>query len=419
MEKIKRVKLKSGAELFFLTSPNYTTSTVQFMFPIGWRHDEDRFLGLAHFFEHLVGKRTKNYPGKTELTRFLEKEGIVGNAYTSSDLTCYHHSNSHNRLIFSLEKLLEAIYFSEFVEEDLEMEKEVVMTEARQYLDDDDSLMWHKLMGKMFPGTSVEKFLFGTPETMKNIDVAKFTEFYKMYLNPKNTKIFIGTNNLKNEKKIVKMLNAFYGKNKSILTKHPLTPSLLKEGELVQKVQEDKLLVINKNDKTQANIRLAWTVPPLNKKERIDFVVLRRILTAGFSARLMKKLRDELGLVYGISLGRNMFVGGLGYMMFATACKKEEKEKVIKTILEEVEKLKNDLTQEEINNVVPMLEYYHERQANVENDVGDLIDAYIYKNEYMTSPEFLKLVKSVKVKDVKKLIEKLFKKENEFRGVLE
>jgi predicted Zn-dependent peptidase len=299
MEKIKRVKLKSGVEVFFLTCEKYTTSTVQFMFPIGWRHDDEKYLGLAHFFEHLVGKRTKNYPGKTELTRFLEKEGIVGNAYTSSDLTCYHHSNSHNRLIFSLEKLLEAIYFSEFVEEDLNMEKEVVMTEARQYLDDDDSLLWHKLMGKMFPGTSIDKFLFGTPETMKNIDVAKFKEFYKMYLNPKNTKIFIGTNNLKNEKKIVKLLNDFYAKNKKIL-------STEKINKLEEKstVTTSEPLIINKNDKTQANIRLAWTVPPLNKKERIDFVVLRRILTAGFSARLMKKLRDELGLVYGISLER-------------------------------------------------------------------------------------------------------------------
>ena len=134
MEKIKRVKLKSGAELYFVINEKYTTSTVQFAFPIGWRHDTDKYLGLAHFFEHLVGKRTNNFPGKTEITRFLEKEGIISNAYTSSDLTCYHHSNSHKKLIFSLEKLLEAVYFSKFLEEDLTMEKEVVMTEARQNL---------------------------------------------------------------------------------------------------------------------------------------------------------------------------------------------------------------------------------------------------------------------------------------------
>ena len=63
MEKIKRVKLKSEAELYFVVNEKYTTSTVQFVFPIGWRHDEEKYLGLAHFFEHLVGKRTKNFPG--------------------------------------------------------------------------------------------------------------------------------------------------------------------------------------------------------------------------------------------------------------------------------------------------------------------------------------------------------------------
>lgn len=414
MEKIKRVNLKNGVEIFFLTSEKYTTSTVQFVFPIGWRHDEGEFLGLAHLFEHLVGKRTQNYPGKTELTRFLEKEGIVSNAYTSSDITCYHHSSSHGRLIFSLEKMLEAIYFSKFVEEDLSMEKDVVMNEARQYLDDDDSLLWYKLMGKMFPGTSLDRFLFGTPETMKKIDASKFTEFYRMYLNPKNTKIFIGTNNLKCEKKILGLLNVFYKKNKELLCSDKIVG--LKDKVLGTTKEP---LLIRKNDKTQSNIRLVWTVPPLNKKERIDFVVLRRILTSGFSARLIKKLRDDLGLVYGISLGRNMFVGGLGYMMFATACKKDEKEKVFQVILEEIEKLKDDLTQEEIDNVVPMLEYFHERQANVESDISDLIDAYIYNEGYLTSLEFLKLVKNVKVKDVKKLISKLFKSENEFRGVLE
>ena len=416
MEKIKRVKLESGAELVFLVNEKYTTSTVQFVFPVGWRHDEDKYLGLAHFFEHLVGKRTKNFPGKTETTRFLEKEGIVSNAYTSSDITCYHHSNSHKKLIFSLEKLLEVIYFSKFESEDLIMEKEVVMTEARQYLDDDDSFLWHKMMGKIFPGTTLERFYLGNDESLKNIDVKKFEEFYKIYLNPKNVKIFIGTNSFKSEKKIINLLNGFYKSNFKSLTSKNIPPTPLDKGG---SPSQDRTLVINKNDKTQANVRLAWRVPSLNKKDRIGFVVLRRILSAGFSARLMKKLRDELGLVYGISLGRHVFAGGLSYMMFATACKKEEKEKVFTLIKEEVEKLKNDLTQEEINNVIPMLEYYHERQVNVENDIDELITSITLKDDYLTSPEFLKLVEKVKVGDVGKLISKLFVDGNEFRGVLE
>lgn len=416
MEKIKRVRLESGAELFLVTNDKYTTSTVQFVFPVGWRHDEEKYLGLAHFFEHLVGKRTKNFPGKTQISMFLEKEGIVSNAYTAPELTCYHHSNSHKKLIFSLEKLLEIIYFSQYVEEDLIMEKEVVMTEARMYLDDDDSFLWHKMMGKIFPGTTLERFYLGNDESLKNINVQVFQDFYKLYLNPKNTKIFIGTNNLKQEKQILALLNKFYKENRNILTNKKIE-------KLKDKFNKDKSetssLLINKNDKTQANIRLAWKIPVLNKKDRITFSILRRVLTAGFSARLMKKLRDELGLIYGISLDRNTFVGGLSYMMFSTACSKNEKEKVFRIIRDEIQLLRKNLTQVEIDNVIPMLEYFQERQVNVENDVSNILDSVITNTDYINTEEFMKLIKKVKVSDVKKLIDKIFKDEFEIKGVLE
>lgn len=414
MEKIKRVKLKSGTEVYFLVSEKYTTSTVQFVFPVGWRHDKEEFLGLAHFFEHLVGKRTKNYPEKTQLTKFLETKGIMSNAYTSSDITCYHHSQSHKNLLFSLEKLLETIYNSVFNEEDLLMEKGVVMTEARQYLDDDDSFLWHKMMGQIFPGTSLERFYLGNEESLGKITVSVFEDFYKLYLNPKNTKIFIGTNSFKDEKKIINLLNKFYTQQKNILTNFKLP----KVDDKINP-STSSLLTVNRNDKTQSNIRLAWKIPSLSEKERITFIVLKRLLTAGFSARLMKKLRDELGLIYGISLGRTSFVGGLNYAAFATTCKKEDKEKVFNLILEEVEKLKTDLTGEEIKNLIPMLEYYEERASNVEKDMDQLIDAITYNEKYLTSTEFFRLLEKVSVKDVQKLTQKIFVSGEEYKAVLE
>jgi predicted Zn-dependent peptidase len=289
------------------------------------------------------------------------------------------------------------------------------MTEARQYLDDDDSFLWHKMMGQLFPGTTLERFYLGNEETLGRITVPVFEEFYKLYLNPKNVKIFIGTNDLKNEKKVVKLLDEFYAKNK---VRGPLPQPLpIREGS--QDVLSSRNILVNRNDKTQANIRLTWKIPNLNEKERIVFTVLKRILTAGFSARLMKKLRDELGLIYGISLGRVSFLGGLNYVAFATTCKKEDKEKVFNLIIEEVQKLKVDLTQTEINNVVPILEYYERRQDNVESDVGSLIDSVVYKQKYISSKEFLKLVEKVKVKDIQKLIDKIFKEGEEYRAILE
>jgi predicted Zn-dependent peptidase len=416
MEKIKKINLKKGTEVYFLTSEKFTTSTVQFVFPVGWRQDPENFLGLAHFFEHLVGKRTKNFPAKTELTKLLEKNGIVSNAYTSTDITCYHHSSSHSKLVFSLEKLLETIYFSIFSIEDLQMEKEVVETESRQYLDDDDSFLWHKMMSKFFPGTSLEKFLFGTSQTLGNITTEVFSDFYKKYLNPKNVKIFIGTNNLKSQKKIVNLLENFYKKNSNIFTNDKL--DLISE-KIVIGGDDKKVLQISRNDKSQANLRLGWRIPKLNNRELITFVVLKRILIAGFSARLIKKLRDEMGLIYSIGFHRDLYLSDMSYVMFNTSCKKESKQIVFDTIRSEIEKLRDDITQKEIDEVVPMLEYFTERQVSVESSVDALVDSVIYNQKYTTTKEFLKLVEKVKTVDIKKLIQKIFVKENEYMGILE
>lgn len=45
--------------------------------------------GFAHFFEHMMFRGTKKYPGSV-YDRLVTEMGADANAYTSDDLTCYH-----------------------------------------------------------------------------------------------------------------------------------------------------------------------------------------------------------------------------------------------------------------------------------------------------------------------------------------
>ncbi|HDP99224.1 MAG TPA: insulinase family protein [bacterium] len=45
--------------------------------------------GFAHFFEHMMFRGTKNYPGHV-YDRLITEIGANANAYTSNDITCYH-----------------------------------------------------------------------------------------------------------------------------------------------------------------------------------------------------------------------------------------------------------------------------------------------------------------------------------------
>lgn len=58
--------------------------------------------GFAHFFEHMMFRGTKKYPGNV-YDRLITEMGADANAYTSNDLTCYHLSFSSE----DLEKVIE------------------------------------------------------------------------------------------------------------------------------------------------------------------------------------------------------------------------------------------------------------------------------------------------------------------------
>jgi predicted Zn-dependent peptidase len=203
-QKIERVILKNGLEVNFLFDKLFTTSSIQMCFKIGWRNDTNEHLGLAHLFEHLVGKRTKNYPEKSQLSKKLDELGIVTNAFTGPDSTVYFQNQINENILVSLKMLFETIYNTRFEEVDLEKEKHVVLTEAQEYLDNDDSIIWRQLIMNLYPGTTLEKFFFGTRDSMNRITMSEFIEFYKIYRNPKSSILFISSNDLKNKKKIIK-----------------------------------------------------------------------------------------------------------------------------------------------------------------------------------------------------------------------
>lgn len=412
-QKHEKVKLKSGMEVHFLFDKRFTTSSIQMCFKVGWRNDPVDQLGLAHLFEHLVGKRTEKYPGKSEFMRKLDELGIINNAHTGPDMTVYYQDQTNENLQTSLSLMLESIYKSKFDKEDLEKEKEVVLTEAREFLDNDEALVWRKMIQNLFPETSLQKFFFGDRETMARIKLSNFEDFYKLYTNPKNSVLFVATNNSKSKQKIVGMLNKYFSENKNILSKENVVEVNDVPAEVVPSGRIEKI------GRSQSEVRVGFRLDAFSNRERIVFGVVNSLLLGGFAGKIIQKVRDEMGLIYWMSLNYSEFINNLACIYFSFGSKRDKRDLVVEKIFETVAELVSTLTQEDIDKTIPSKVYAQQLATNPHTDLEELLEAIFYKRQYIQSKEYIKTLKDIKVQEVKKMLSNVFNRDKMSVNVIE
>src|SRR5215470_9773055 len=84
--------------LVVLTLEDHATPVVSFqMWVVVGSRDETRYTGIAHLFEHMMFKGSKNVAPE-EHARLIEARGGRVNAYTQRDFTVYHEDVSRESL---------------------------------------------------------------------------------------------------------------------------------------------------------------------------------------------------------------------------------------------------------------------------------------------------------------------------------
>jgi zinc protease len=102
-----------------------------------------------------------------------------------------------------------------------------------------------------------------------------------------------------------------------------------------------KVLVVNKPEVTQTQIRLACMGVPRNHPDYYPIVVANTILGAGFTSRLVDEIRVNQGLTYSIS-SRFGMLRGAGTFQVSTFTRNESLRKTIDATLGVIKKLQDD-----------------------------------------------------------------------------
>ena len=169
--------LKNGIRLLHVPSAS-AISHACILLNAGSRDEEAAQMGLAHFIEHLIFKRTEKR-NTTQILNRLENVGADLNAYTTKEYTCVHASFLHPYLDRTLELFNDIIFHSTFPEEEMEKEKGVVLDEITSYLDQPEEAINDDFEDLLFKGHPLVRNILGTPETVSNLSKTDILTFAK------------------------------------------------------------------------------------------------------------------------------------------------------------------------------------------------------------------------------------------------
>jgi zinc protease len=187
----ERATLENGLEVVVI--PNHRSPVVTHMiwYKVGAADEASGHSGIAHLLEHLMFKGTETRaPG--EFSAIVSRNGGQENAFTSWDFTAYHQSVAKDRLPLVME--LEADRMTNLVlgEEQVASEKQVVLEERRQRVDNDPgATLGIYADGILFFNHPYRRPIIGWENEIAALTADDVLAFYRRWYAPNNAVLVV------------------------------------------------------------------------------------------------------------------------------------------------------------------------------------------------------------------------------------
>jgi predicted Zn-dependent peptidase len=293
----------------------------------GSRDEDEAKMGLAHFIEHLIFKRTEKRNTNQILNR-LESVGADLNAYTTKEYTCIHASFLNPYLDRTLELFNDIVFHSVFPEDEMDKEKGVVLDEITSYQDQPEEAINDDFEDLLFAGHALGRNILGTPETVGNLRQKDIKAFVKS--NYRTDEIVVAVLGNYSLNKLVKIGEKYFGEepeNSSLSTR--LKPSASPPVH----VTFDKPI-------SQAHVMMGVQTYSLHHRYKTGLLLLNNYFGGnGMSSVLNLQLREKYGIAYTIESNYAPLTDtGIFALYFGTD--EEKVEKALKLISKEFKKLR-------------------------------------------------------------------------------
>jgi predicted Zn-dependent peptidase len=366
----------------------------------GSHYEDKKINGLSHFLEHMCFKGTEKREGK-DINIELDGLGAESNAFTGDEYTGYY-AKAHHKKVNKILDIVSDLYLNPtFPEKDIKIEKGVIIEEKNMYEDipmRQIHVLWEELLyGNQPAGRSI----LGPKSNIKKFKRDDFVKYHQEHYIPQKTTIVVAGNI--NRRDIIKQVKETFGEAKK--------GKVLKKQKIKTSQKSPKIKIQNKKS-DQTHLHIGFHSFKIGDKRNITLGIAKAILGGGMSSRLFRKMRHELGMCYYTKsfVQASTDAGNFGV---ATGVGNARAEEAVSVIIEEFTKLRDDeITEKELKKAK---EYIIGNMATNHETSESWADFYGFQEllhqDIKTIKQLEKEIRAVKVKDIKKVLKQVIKKE--------
>lgn len=398
----KKKTLPNGLRIITVPTKGNPSVTVMVLVETGSNYEKKSENGLSHFLEHMMFKGTPTRPSHKIIHRELDGMGAQGNAFTGDEYTGYYAKAEKKQWKRALDLIADMYQNPLIPENELDKERGVILQEIDMYEDLPQRLVSDVLDELLFGDTPAGRTILGTKENLKKLKREDFLEYHRNHYVAKKT-IVVVVGDVDDNKVVSEVGKQFKEISKGKKVDKPS----------VKIDQKKPAIRIRKRKTNQTHIILA--VHALNARDKKTHILdlMATVLGKGFSSRLFEKLRDEMGACYYVKSNNRNYTDH-GHLAVSAGIESHRAEEVVRTILGEFTRLKEELVTEE--ELIKAKDYLVGNMYLHLETSDDLAGFYgmneIVAGKLETPQEEEKKIRSVTAKQIQSLAREIFQNKN-------
>ncbi len=368
--------------------PYVETTSLAFLVRIGSAHEGDSQAGISHFLEHVSFRGTKSFSMK-ELKYKVESVGGTLNAFTTTRSTVYYARVPSFQLEEATRVLSEIVFYPRIKDEDVEIEKRVILEEIRMTLENPEDRLYRFAIRSVWSGPYGRDTL-GFEETVKGFSADDIRKYHDEKYVTDRIK-FVASGNLEKLDEVLKKLEV---PEKSSNVEDPKEPNFK---------HNDDVKLMTMKDINHVHVLLLKEGLGKMSEDYEKMMTLDTILGSGMSSYLFEMIRERLGTVYEIySFPYSLKNTGIYGIYFSTS-----PENALKTLEEVRESLSRfDASEYHEYGIKRRLGKFKMSMESPSGVLNYMVDKLVYSDDVIDPKSYEKLITSITTSDLRSFSEK-------------